>query len=111
LQGAQFKPFNAGSTLGLAMSSVVVRILYTVGVLSCVYHFANGVWTMGITWGLWTSHAAQQRAGRLCAGLGVGMTLLVAGVLYGVSTVDIQAARETEDPAQPGQTRRGVCRP
>jgi succinate dehydrogenase / fumarate reductase cytochrome b subunit len=97
LHGAQFKPFNAGSTLGLAMSSMVVRILYAVGVLACVYHLANGLWTMGITWGLWTSQAAQQRAGRLCAGFGVAMALLVAAVLYGVSTVDIQAARETED--------------
>jgi succinate dehydrogenase / fumarate reductase cytochrome b subunit len=97
LHGAQFKPFNAGSTLGLAMSNVVVLVLYAIGVLSCVYHLANGLWTMGITWGLWTSQAAQRRANRLCAGFGVAMALLVAVVLYGVATVDIQAARETED--------------
>jgi succinate dehydrogenase / fumarate reductase, cytochrome b subunit len=97
LNGAQFKPFNAASTLGLAMSNVVVLGLYAVGVLSCVYHFANGLWTMGITWGLWTSVGAQRRAGQLCAGFGVALALLVAGVLYGAATVDIQAARETED--------------
>ena len=30
--------------------------------LSCVFHLANGLWTMGITWGVWTSPAAQRRA-------------------------------------------------
>jgi succinate dehydrogenase / fumarate reductase cytochrome b subunit len=97
LHGYQFKPFNAASTLGLAMSNVVVLVLYAIGVLSCVYHLANGLWTMGITWGLWTSVGAQQRASQLCAGLGVALALLAAGVLYGVATVDIPAAKETED--------------
>lgn len=97
LMGAQFKPFNAGSTLGLAMSSIVVRAVYAVGILSCVYHFANGLWTMGITWGLWTSVGAQRRASQLCAGIGVALALLAVGVLYGAATVDIQAAKETED--------------
>ncbi len=97
LQGSQFKPFNAASTLGLAMGSVVMLAVYAVGVLSCVYHFANGLWTMGITWGLWTSLGAQRRASQLCAGIGVAMALLAVGVLYGAATVDIPAAKETED--------------
>ena len=45
--------------------------LYVVGVLSCVYHLANGLWTMGITWGVWTSQAAQDRASKVCAFLGI----------------------------------------
>jgi len=97
LYGAQFKPFNAASTLGIAMSSAVVLGLYTIGVMASVYHLANGLWTMGITWGLWTSQAAQRRALRVCAGFGVAVALLAAGVLYGVATVDIQTAKKTED--------------
>ena len=97
LNGFQFKPFNAASTLGLAMSNVVVLVLYAVGVLSCVYHLANGLWTMGITWGLWTSVGAQRRASQLCAGFGVALAMLAVGVLYGAATVDIPAAKETED--------------
>ena len=31
------------------MQETIVPVLYTVGVLSCVFHLANGVWTMGIT--------------------------------------------------------------
>ena len=97
LGGAQFKPFNAASTVALAMSNVVVFTLYAVGVMAAVFHLANGIWTMGITWGLWTSVGAQRRASQLCAGFGVALAILVVGLLYGVATVDVQAARETED--------------
>ncbi len=97
LHGARFRPFNAASTLGIAMRNPLVLALYAVGVMSCVYHFANGLWTMGITWGLWTSVGAQQRALQLCGGFGVALAILSVGVLYGTYTVDIQAAKETED--------------
>lgn len=55
---AQFRPYNAASTLATAMGSFggfVWPVFYFVGIVSCVFHFANGVWTMGITWGVWTS--------------------------------------------------------
>jgi succinate dehydrogenase / fumarate reductase cytochrome b subunit len=97
LYGGRFKAFNASSTLGMTMSSGLVLALYAVGVMSCVYHFANGLWTMGITWGLWTSVGAQRRALQLCGGFGVALAILVVGVLYGAATVDIRAARDTED--------------
>ena len=44
------------------MQETIVPVLYTVGVLSCVFHLANGVWTMGITWGSWTAPPSQSRA-------------------------------------------------
>ena len=97
LHGGRFKAFNAASTLGMAMSNGLVLALYAVGVMSCVYHFANGLWTMGVTWGLWTSEGAQRRASQLCAGFGVALAILSVGVLYGTATVNIRAAKETED--------------
>ena len=57
--GAKFKPYNAASTAGQALQSPGMLIFYAVGVLACVFHFANGLWTMGITWGVWISPAAQ----------------------------------------------------
>src|SRR6185436_13411010 len=62
LGGANFSPFNAASTMGAAMNGFVVPLLYAIGVLSCVFHLANGIWTMGITWGIWITPAAQRRA-------------------------------------------------
>ena len=61
--GAQFDPEHAASSTAIALQPLWVKILYVIGMLSCVYHFANGLWTQGITWGLWTSAAAQRPAG------------------------------------------------
>jgi succinate dehydrogenase / fumarate reductase cytochrome b subunit len=69
---------------------------YLVATLAIVFHFANGLWTAGITWGLTLSAPAMKRWGHVCAG--IGATLAVAAVLsvYGFSTLDIATARETE---------------
>lgn len=82
LGGAQFKPYNATSTAAEAMRGWLVTAIYAVGVLSGVFHFANGLWTAGVTWGVWVTPPAQQAALRVCAAVGVvvsviGMTSLV----------------------------------
>jgi succinate dehydrogenase / fumarate reductase cytochrome b subunit len=94
--GANFKPFSAASTLGEAMSSLTVQSLYAVGVLSCVFHLANGLWTMGITWGLWISPGAQQRAYRICASFGVVLAIVGLAALFGASNIDIEKAKGQE---------------
>ncbi|MFZ4467221.1 MAG: succinate dehydrogenase [Phycisphaerales bacterium] len=78
-------------TFGLAMAA-----FYLVATLAIVFHFANGLWTAGITWGLTLSAPAMKRWGHVCAG--IGATLAIAAVLsvYGFSTLDIATARETE---------------
>ena len=96
LGGANFRPFNAASTLGAAMSGFVVPLLYGIGVLSCVFHLANGLWTTGITWGIWVSPAAQRRADLVCTVFGVGLALVSLGALGGAITIDEDAAREVE---------------
>ncbi len=82
LQGAQFDPYNAASSAGLALQDKFVMALYVIGVLSCVFHLANGIWTMGITWGVWTSQKAQNRASVLCAFFGVGLAALGLSALF-----------------------------
>jgi succinate dehydrogenase / fumarate reductase, cytochrome b subunit len=65
-----FRAYNAASTLSDAMNQYggfVWPVFYLVGIVACIYHFANGVWTMGITWGAWVSPQAQQRASIICA--------------------------------------------
>ena len=42
LNGANFRPYNAASSLALAMQGVLVPVLYAIGILSCVFHLANG---------------------------------------------------------------------
>jgi succinate dehydrogenase / fumarate reductase cytochrome b subunit len=82
--GALFRPYNAASSAGLALQNAIVVILYAVGVLACVYHLANGLWTMGITWGVWTSEAAQRRALVVCATFGWLLAAVSIGALYGM---------------------------
>jgi succinate dehydrogenase / fumarate reductase cytochrome b subunit len=82
--GAQFKPFNAASTAGMALQNGIVFILYGVGMLACVYHLANGIWTMGITWGVWTSPRAQAWALKVCAVFGVLLAAVGFGALGGM---------------------------
>ena len=98
--GANFKPYNAASTAGRALASPLVLILYAIGVLSCVFHLANGLWTMGITWGLWVSPAAQRRANWIAIAFGMGLTAVSMGALVSfgsMSEEDITNAEQVEE--------------
>lgn len=95
--GAQFDPEHASSSVHAALGSLWMTIFYLVGVAACVFHFANGLWTMGITWGVWTSPAAQQRASRICLVLGILVMAVGVGALVGVRAVNARAARKLED--------------
>ena len=94
---AQFRPYNAASTAAAAMQQPLVTILYVIGVLSCVFHFANGLWTMGITWGIWVSPAAQQRASHICTAIGAFLALISMTAIVGLWTIDVDQAREREN--------------
>ena len=94
---AQFAPYNAASTAGIAMqSTILMPILYFVGIAACVYHLANGLWTMGITWGVWTTPPAQRRASFACLGLGVLVMMIGTSSLVGFYTLDTEKAQERE---------------
>lgn len=101
LGGAQFKAYNAASTAGLALQNLGWVALYLVGILSCVYHLANGIWTMGITWGVWTSPAAQARASMVCTAFGLLLAVVSVGALFGMRNVGhgeaLQEAQQAED--------------
>jgi succinate dehydrogenase / fumarate reductase, cytochrome b subunit len=66
-----------GSDDNFTLAGIAVSLFYFVGVTASVFHFANGLWTAAITWGLTISRKAQIRWGYACAGLGAG--LMVAG--------------------------------
>lgn len=109
--GANFKPYNAASTLAAAMSSTLVQALYAIGMLSCVYHLANGIWTMGITWGLWISPAAQKRADRVCIVGGLLLAVVGLGSIKGAAEVDIDGARTIEKQMYDARVESGDVKP
>lgn len=94
--GHLFDPHAATSTAAIALESGLKRLAYGIGVISCVFHFANGLWTMGITWGVWTSAKAQQRANWVCGAIGVVMTVIGLSALFGVVTTDVKKAQAVE---------------
>jgi succinate dehydrogenase / fumarate reductase cytochrome b subunit len=94
---AQFRPYNAASTLAAAMKGYVWPVFYLIGVLACVYHLANGIWTMGITWGVWLTPKAQERANVLCAIFGLFLLAAGLGSLWGAKETDVEEARRVEN--------------
>lgn len=58
------------------LSSPAYFGLYLAGVLSAAFHFANGLWTFGIVWGITAGQKSQQLSFYACAVIGV----VVAGM-------------------------------
>lgn len=112
LGGHQFRPYSAASSLHAAMTvSPVIPVLYAIGVLSSVYHLANGIWTMGITWGVWTSPDAQRRANWLCGAFGLFLAGVTMTALYASLTVDQARAVEVETRMYEANVRSGAILP
>src|SRR5262245_56101083 len=97
LGGGQFDWTRAASSTATALSSVAYQIFYVIGVLSCVFHLANGIWTFGITWGIWVTPAAQRWATAACLVFGLGLATVSMGALGGFAYgVNVKEAREVE---------------
>lgn len=109
LGGAKFDPLDAADSAALALNSIVIQILYAIGILASVYHLANGIWTSGITWGLWVTPAAQRRADWVCLAFGLLLAAVGLGALTGFSTFKVSTSpaaetQATEAPVQPSET-------
>ena len=64
--------------LGQEHLGVSVLYWYVVGLSCAVYHFSNGLWNLGVHWGLTVSRGSQRVSGWACAG--VAAALLFLGV-------------------------------
>ncbi|HEY1067035.1 MAG TPA: hypothetical protein VGE52_13020, partial [Pirellulales bacterium] len=83
--GGQFDPEHAAASASAALSPVWLKALYAIGLLACVFHFANGIWTMGITWGVWVTPAAQAKANYLAIAVGLLLAFFGLASIYGLS--------------------------
>jgi len=97
LGGGRFDPHHATSSAATAIAPLGISLLYAIGVLSAVFHLSNGLWTLGITWGLWTSPAAMQRANVISIGLGVVLAAAGLGAIGGLRSTDVASARRIEN--------------
>jgi len=104
-----FDPAYASSSVATHMQDGLlggtIAILYLICVLSVVFHFANGLWTLGITWGIWTSPAAMRRANAVSVVVGLLLAVAGLGSLAGLQAVDVDQARATEEWMQQQRER------
>lgn len=68
--------------LNEAHLGIPVYVFYLIGLFCAVYHFANGLWNVGIHWGLTLTPRAQRISGFLCSGVGLALFSLGAVSLY-----------------------------
>ena len=114
-----FDPGAASSTTAEHFQSgplgYIMPVIYLIGVLSLVYHFANGLWTAAITWGVTVSEQAMQRWGYVCAVIGILLGGAGVAAIAGFTFLDIEQAREIEnilaspavEPAHSGELVQG----
>lgn len=81
---------------GIQIGGILVSLFYMLGVTMLVFHFANGLWTAAITWGVTVTEKAQKQWGYACAG--IGAALMVAGwsSVIGFLVTDVDLARQVE---------------
>lgn len=66
-----------------------IPAFYMLGVLAACFHFANGVWTFLITWGVTIGPRSQRIAGFACAALGVGLAFTGLAAVNGFQRFDV----------------------
>lgn len=94
--GGVFDPDNAAVTAAAGVQDSVwvipVAVLYGIGVLSVVYHLANGLWTSLITWGLTIGPSSQRISGYACTAFGLALGLAGLSAVYNFARLDTKAA-------------------
>lgn len=70
------------STAAALQASWLVAALYIIGVTAAVYHWANGLWTAAISWGLTISVQAQRRWGYVCIAVFLGLMAFTVTAFY-----------------------------
>ena len=88
-----FDPANATASTAYALQYAWwVAVIYLVGALCVVYHWANGLWTAAITWGLTISEAAMKRWGRICLAIGLILAVFTVGSVIGALRYELTDA-------------------
>ena len=50
-----------------ALSDPIVLVLYLIGLLATFLHFANGLWSFFVSWGITIGEGAQKKAAYICS--------------------------------------------
>lgn len=67
---------------GTPIPAEVTMAFYFLGLAAAVFHFANGIWTFCISWGITVGEKAQKRMGAVAASIGFVLLLWGSSSLY-----------------------------
>lgn len=97
LGGHHFDADQASVTTARALQATQAWAspLYAIGIVSAAYHFANGIWTSLITWGITIGPTVQRKAGYVCAVLGIALAATGLAAMNGFMTYPLPADDET----------------
>ncbi|MCL2329729.1 MAG: succinate dehydrogenase [Phycisphaerae bacterium] len=104
-----FRPDEACiSTAQVMQYARWIAPFYVLGVTAACYHFANGIWTFLITWGITIGPRSQQIAGYACTGFGIALTVMgllaVRGFARFDTTIDTTEPMHTPATVEPVET-------
>jgi len=98
----------SASTAEVMQSRSWIAPFYMIGVVAACYHFANGIWTFLITWGVTVGPRSQRVSGFACAAFGVALAITGIIAVRGFKVYDVKADRpgievqRTVEPAPAG---------
>ena len=71
-------PMRAFDIVSREFASVVIFVVYLVGITATVWHLANGLWLFAVDWGIVIGERAQRLTGYAC--IAFGIVLLAVGI-------------------------------
>lgn len=81
---------------GIGVPAWMTITFYLIGLWASCYHFANGIWSFCISWGITVGEKAQKRVGMAAAAVGILLFVWGSLSLYAFAT----APGERETPEQ-----------
>ncbi len=89
---------QAWNIWGLIVPAWLTFTMYWIGLAAACFHFANGIWTFCITWGITIGEQAQRRMGKLC--VVIGLALFILGGASLVAFARAEAPKDQDDAAE-----------
>lgn len=84
------------SDLGRVIHEIVINpwtfILYAIGVIAASYHFANGLWSFFVSWGITVGPRSQRVSSYICMSLFVVVSVMFVWALVAFRDVEFATA-------------------
>lgn len=67
--------------MSFLFNNPVTMIFYLIGLAAVIFHFANGIWNLMITWGITSGRSSQRTMGWVCTLLGIAIFMAGANII------------------------------